>query len=424
MLLDYITRKALLTYLSLHLFTFAAMFFIPFEATSGEWVKLQILNLTFITLTTSTAVLISKTRIATPLPNLDYTQEQRIKKTIKWCSMIAILGVFFISYDRLFIRGIDYSEGLRAARYQWLGTTGGSGFGILGNLFLPMAYVGVFLLYIHKDLFKLKNFFFILVTCLGPIFGHAALNGGRSNLLLAAVILLCAHCLRRRTPETSTARKSPFFLICGLSLIFLAATAYIFYIIKSSARMGAVETIDLLYLGAESLYGTPKNGRSIDQLSDLESMLIYTIIYLIHGQWTSQISLSESTTIGSYFLHPFSVLLSRTGLFPEALNSGMFSESGALISLPGALAYDFGPLGVVFGSIFLGISLGFCFRSLKGKRGLSGVGLAFVVYILSTTFLSPFITASGFFYLNFIFFGFLATGLIHFAIYRKRVRLV
>src|SRR5690606_20489544 len=86
----------------------------------------------------------------------------------------------------------NYSLGLRHARYQWLNSTGGSLPSVIGNLLIPFGYVSIFLLIIHYSKLSKISRFLLLTSAIISVFGHSALNGGRSNILLALILAIIA----------------------------------------------------------------------------------------------------------------------------------------------------------------------------------------------------------------------------------------
>lgn len=79
-----------------------------------------------------------------------------------------------------------------------------------------------------------------------------------------------------------------------------------------------------------------------------------------------------------------------------------------IISLPGALHYDYGLIGVLCGSVILGNLYGIALILLRTNYLMNGFTIAFVFEILMLLFLSPLFIANGLMYFNFIIFGFLS----------------
>lgn len=51
-----------------------------------------------------------------------------IKKVIFIASILSIIGILSLIFDRLFIKGINYSLGARQARYQWMNLNSSTSF--------------------------------------------------------------------------------------------------------------------------------------------------------------------------------------------------------------------------------------------------------------------------------------------------------
>ena len=311
-------------------------------------------------------------------------------------------------------------QGLRAARYEWLASDGGSLVSMAGNLLIPFSYVGLFLVVINSKLFTSKAFLFYVFLALLVIFGHAALNGGRSNILLGLLVMVLAFLLRPGRINYKAVIKALLMIV----LLSVPAFFYVAEIIKSSASMGGVDLSTLLSRAINGLQGRFVEGYVVQESSQLELLLLYIISYLSHGQWTAQVIGDLSSMPGSYFLYPFSVILARLSLFSEPLQPGIFSDVGAFVSLPAAIYYDFGFLGLFAMSSFIGGMFGLTLAFLKDRSRMSGWKLGLFVYFGFIVLLSPIIPAYGFSYLNFIVFSFFVVGLLNRVFYGKGYRLI
>ncbi|MDT3709489.1 MAG: hypothetical protein ROZ65_05035 [Pseudomonadaceae bacterium] len=415
-------RKVILFFLLSHALAYFALFLIPAYSVEPNLEFLLLLNTVFVSVVLMSAVLTYK---LLPLPTSSTSfkgmSASQLKFNVGFSSLGALLGISLVFYDRVFLRGIDYSLGLRHARYQWLASEGGSLVSVIGNLLIPFCYVSIFFLVVHYS--RLSRFATLLLfsSAFFGVFGHAALNGGRSNVLLALVMGLSAYLLRRQgAPKRLFFANYYKLLPVGLFAIFYVAS-----IIKSSAVMGGVDVETLTILGVESLYGQVSDYfKSRLEGSEYLYLMIYGIAYLYHGQWTAQVTYSLPVRDGSYTFYPFSVILNELGLIDAPLQAGFFSDTGAFISLPGAFYYDFGFMGVVVLSLVVGWLLGLTLRMICADRNIGGGRLAFIIYVLYLVLLSPILPAYGLSYLNFIIFAFAILGVLNAFLYRRSFSLV
>jgi len=337
---------------------------------------------------------------------------------IRIVSIGSIIGFILLFYDRVFIRGIRYSQGLRHARYQWINSSGGSFTSVIGNLLIPFGYICIFFLIIHYNNLSKKNKFILLFSSIVSVFGHAALNGGRSNVLLAIVLGIITFTIKNDvnlsifTIKFRSIKKAPLVAI---------VVAYVSAVTFSSAAMGNVNMKTLTHLGINSLYGQVYGYFDfIGKISDYLYLIVYCVAYLYHGQWTAQVAYSLPTREGSYVFSPFWFVFNKLGISSGPFEQGYFAETGAFISLPGAFYYDFGFLGVIILSSLLGVMLGITLILINYSRTIGGIKLAFIMFVLFIVVLSPVVPAYGLMYSNFIFFAFVVLEIINRFIYKKK----
>lgn len=414
------SRRIYLIFAASNLLVFLVLLLIPVKPKVENYVFLALINLVFIGIVGSTSFIVHKLSRRTDHSEITGLQSRWLKKNIKYCCLGSLIGFALVAYDRVFIRGIDYSQGLRAARYEWLASDGGSLVSMLGNLLIPFAYVGAFLLILHSKLFRWSALLLLFVPFFSVVIGHAALNGGRSNVLLLAVISIVAVVLRQDKFGCKTLIK----IVIVASVLALPAFLYVASIINSSASMGGVDLGVLLIRSVDSLEGRLVDNYAVQHYSDFESIVIYIFSYLVHGQWTAQVIAETTSRPGSYLLYPFSVILSRLSLVNEPLEPGYFSDAGAFVTLPAAMYYDFGYAGLVLFSAKIGFFLGLSLLLLRCRSCIRGWQLGFIIYFFFIVILSPIVPAYGFSYLNFIVFSFFILGVVNRVVFGAGYRLL
>lgn len=351
----------------------------------------------------------------------------KIAFNLKLASAASVLGFLLIFYDRVFIRGIDYTQGLRASRYVWLDSVGGSFPSVVGNIIVHFSYYGIFVLVLHGWKVSAKVKLFSLFSCLVGVFGHSALNGGRSNVLLAIVIFLLALVLKKnkKTRAGKNGRKTLRFKLLklvGFCVLIALAAMYVKHVIDSSADIGGVDLRMITSLGIEMLYGKPLDSFYENQNpSDIYLFFVYIVSYLFHGNWTAQVAYTLDSRPGSYVFFPIGVVLNGLGVLDAPFQPGVFADSGAFISLPGALYYDFSWGGMAVSSLVLGliVGVGACFAS--GKSRVGSLKMAVIIYSFTMVVLAPIVPGYGFAYLNFIVFSFVLAELVNFIRFGKKI---
>ncbi|TPW24807.1 hypothetical protein FH712_07145 [Marinobacter nauticus] len=399
--------KIYLVILTSQLASILFVFFHPASAKMGSLTFLYVVNFSFLLPVLLFSMLIVGV-LGVSRDALFYSiGNRRISVSLVVAAGMVFLGFLLMAYDRIFIRGIDYTSGLRAARYAWMASGSGSWLSVIGNLLTPISFFSLIFLILLYD----RLSFFIKIVSASSIFfgiiGVSALNGGRSIVLIAIVFVLICLCLKSRF---SGSKGAGFKFV--VVFVLVSAIGYASTIVESSADMGGVSLERLTVLGVNSLFGELKqDGAEVFQCSPVECLSVYLSAYLFHGQWTTQAMYSLPVKPGSYALYPLSTFMERFGVIDEPLSPGVFSDSGAFVSLPGALYYDFGFLGVFLGGLFFGVALGICMTIIARSKRIGIFKLVFLFYFISILILSPVVPAYGFVYLNILFFSFISFGI-------------
>lgn len=275
---------------------------------------------------------------------------------------MSIVGLASLTYDKILIQGIDYSEGVAAAREEWrqLGEDrdgqASSIFSALGYLFGSAYFVAIVLAITQTRILSSRQRLWSLLASFSVLIGNSLITGGRSNVLLVAAFAIAAFSARRGLNLRNVFRRRGQRRI--LWLLVIAAAAYIIFIFYARAKAGGVEilgyAIDFLpYLGVEvdDWYRASLGGGIFSSLS---AMLVLTLSYVTHSFATVAAivdSPSEEKTI--IFVHGLTIL-SKLNLVPAP--DGDWFLSGRLASVPGALWHQFGIIGFSVGSFLLGVS--------------------------------------------------------------------
>ncbi|WP_157953686.1 hypothetical protein [Oceanimonas marisflavi] len=330
---------------------------------------------------------------------------------------LSLIGLFFIAFDRVYLRGIDYTQELRAARYEWLDSVGGGGIGILGNLLIPLAYISVFYIVRNYEYIGNKATSFLILSSFFSILGHAFLNGGRSNILLLFLVVYISFV----TKVNIFSRVSKKALLIS-SIISIISFYYVSEIVASSATIGDVNVQELLRLGVLEMYAVPNDYLFDAELPSYLSVFLYCVAYLFHGQWTAQVVYDLQVKEGFHsIVSTPTVLLDKLGLIDLGLTERAFSDTGVFVALPGSLYYDFGWFGFFLYSAVLGFIFGFSVYWVKSGCYLSWFKAVLIFLSFSIVILSPILPAYGFSYFSFIIFSFFLTFILNKLFMRRNI---
>ena len=257
------SKKLYSLFLFVNFLVLVIVILIPVKAQVENYVFLAFINLSFCSLVLLLSLIVEKFKVRKFDAILTIQQIRNIRRNIFLCCFGSIFGLAMVAYDRVYVRGIDYMQGLRAARYEWLASDGGSLVSMAGNLLIPFSYVGLFLVVINSKLFTSKAFLFYVFLALLVIFGHAALNGGRSNILLGLLVMVLAFLLRPGRINYKAVIKALLMIV----LLSVPAFFYVAEIIKSSASMGGVDLSTLLSRAINGLQGRFVEGYVVQESS-------------------------------------------------------------------------------------------------------------------------------------------------------------
>lgn len=355
--------------------------------------------------------------------NLSTIRIKSEKNLIRFFMILSFLSIIFFLYDRIFIQGIDFSQGLAYARESWakIGSqrVGVSSFwSVFANIFV-LSYFPVFILIgLQAEKYRKKKLSFIVFFSYGISLLHASINGGRTPLIFFLISLISVVLCRFLIGRSWTFGVGKFKFILGVFFIFISSFLYANSIFISRANSNNVDTSSyvetfLPYLGGELTThkleeSSGENGESL--YGQLHSVIL-TGAYFTHGLWkTNSLLPYKSSCYES--LRSFSSLFERAGL----VKSKQCLLDGFMSPLPTVIWFDFGFLFLGGASILIGGCLMFCLILFKDNVESSYIGFGAVLatmiiisgpfFYLPTFQVFPFaiFNISIFFFLYFIIF--------------------
>lgn len=346
----------------------------------------------------------------TPRIRLSYTKKKAIshKKLsfiIHFSIITSISGIVIVLLDRIFVRGIDYSLGFRAARYQWLSLGNvGSIWGKLGNLMIPFSYCALFMGIFHWEHISKKQRFLSLASGFGVQTFFAVLNGGRSNILMALIFAFTTCVMRKSQGKRFIPRIKGLPIYIGIaSILLFIYVSVIFYAFTDN-------NLDYLELTARNL-GAELNGWYFENSNPFMNTVIQIVLYLLHGiYYTGAVLLNNSGIANlnsNMSLRGILVILARLHLVDYQMELPSFDGGGGnFVALPGILIYDYGYLGFAAATILLGILTGSVLKCLNQKtKNLGIIELVFSLTVLIHINMSMIDMALGFGYFLFMVFA-------------------
>lgn len=388
------------------------MILLPINSRFGYDLEVFFICTLFVVVVSITAVLWLRNtpQVVLGRKSINLLSRMKLYFIIKFSILSSILGLFLVIYDRVFVRGIDYSLGLRYARYQWLdGGVTGSIYGIIGNLLIPFSFCALFMSLYHWEKLNFKYKFLGIIVGFGGEFCLAMLNGGRSNVLLS-IEFAFAVCVIRLYHGKSLIPRIRAKILLGIivGVILIKYVESIFF---------AFSVNDTVYLNRLAYMLGTKVSDSYEGNSFF-NIIIEMFIYLFHGvnYIGAQIEYGSGFADLSHnmTLRGIMTILSRAlGVHYESELPSFDGGGGNFVALPGQLLYDYTIIFYIPICIIIGIFSGIMLKLLNKKNhNCSCVELLYVIVMMLVLYHSAIGMAIGFSYFFFMVFAILAMEII------------
>lgn len=388
-------------FLGVWLIYWTAIVLLPVESIYAATVQAFLLQLTFVFLVLTaygvTEIILESRKI----PKAGSSDIPRTFTLIKLAMGASVVGFIFLIYDKIYIQGIDYSNGVAIAREQWrqLGDDragqASSVFSVLGYMFGSAYYVAAVLVITQVKIIGTAQRVSILLFCFLMVMANSVIAGGRSSVLLLAVFIIGSMASRSELNMRMLlgGRMLRWILLHAAGLA-AGYTIFVFYQRADAGELnGAEYVLDFLpFLGLE-LAAWFRSLLDDGMLSSLSAMLVLAASYLTHSFATTAAIMDGSTEDKTIiFVHAVN-LLSKLGLANQP--SDEWFLSGRLPSFPGALWHQFGVIGFVMGSLLLGATgaIAKAWTALRPNR-LLPLGVFVMTYVV--LILTPILFAGDF----------------------------
>jgi len=389
------------SYWVIWLIAIALALIMPVTASSGSWFFAGFLSLAYVAW--SSVIAISFGAKSENVRGLKARSQQKpssasgARRIIVVGTALAVLGVLFMYFDRVYYQSIDYNESIATARNQMRMAAEvrqgfSSMFSLLGNFLWAFAYVPLAVVLIRWELFRPRFDWSIVGLNLFAIWAIGALNGGRSPILMALGVGFAAICVRKSfglsgIPKLS--KRARIYAWIGAAVVML----YSPYVLIERARLSNLEFRFYTVESIEYLHGKTTDGFAlVDRIADAFGSFVYLFLmnlcHLVHQFWVFQDVIMKDERQGSIVFGQAIYYLQKLSFFANVSTEWDFS--GVFLPLPGAIYYDFGIPGLIIVGFLHGLALG---RSSKilSQGVMNSRQLAAIVIVFSITFLSPFV---------------------------------
>lgn len=278
---------------------------------------------------------------------------------LKICLSVSIIGTVFLIFDKVYIQGIDYSKGLAAAREAWRreglerGGSVSSAYSVIGYLFNSGYFIAAIIFITSGSQLTALNRFLTLILIFILLMLNSVIAGGRSNVLLMAILVSCTVAsIRGFSIRELLGRR----LVILLYLAVFLSGFYMLYVFASRANASGMTPVEYVesfgpYLGLR-VYDWVFEFNDPSIMMDLLALIILCIGYLTHSLATTAALVTHGT--GNeivVFVHLANIFHKMNLMDAPNVN---WLLAGRFPSLPGALYYQFGFYGFVVLSLALG----------------------------------------------------------------------
>ena len=349
-----------------------------------------------------------------------------------WLSIFfSIVGSLALSFDRIVIQGISFSDGLAVAREKWReageqrGGSISSIFSVFGYLLAPAFYYSIINLTAYRKAHtrKIKIKWLIIIILIG---WNTILTGGRSVAFVAFIMFAASHVYTRQFFITQSRSiwqwisSTKIFVLKRSTLLrnlvllsLIGYSLYVFAARSAANEMSVAHYVDQA-LAALGLKIYPAINAYIPYLpfASLFYLLILFLGYLMHSYVVvSKIYLYPYDNKSLVVFVGFGLILAKLGIIDQP-NTEWFL-AGSFPSLPGALYLQGGFTLMILLGFLLGAGLALCVAFIFRFRFNSMLLFAYVV-LLSTLMISPVL-----FIFDSLMFPFILIQFVIFSILRK-----
>lgn len=310
-------------------------------------------------------------------------------------------------YDRIIVRGIDYSAGIDEVR-ETLETTDFSPASVVASIFLPLCFMPIFLLLASRwERGHGLKFGLAVPLALFPM-AETIAQATRSVMLLTAMMLFFAFCLFRNGGRVLS-RRTLLPLLGGVLVLTVVSGALFSNRLEAYGRTVGESVINSVYAEAFSPSKLATDALASNNPVIKSSIETYLPLgmYYVHGYYELDLALNRTDEqffgFGSYIFYPYSRVLGA--VFGNENIRGL--DDNRVLHRTGTFTSFFGPLWVDFGYFMfpLLVMLGYAAQRMavlvaKGYLNVTPLYLLFMVAIFYAPVFNFLTNGFGFFIFN------------------------
>ncbi|MDD3375241.1 MAG: hypothetical protein PHY73_05915 [Candidatus Omnitrophica bacterium] len=315
-------------------------------------------------------------------------------------TLLALAGLSFHFYDKIFNLEVDYSKSIAYARHAWISASVArkqagilSWSSALGHVLCNFYFIPIFLLLFSWEQLISKAKYVLLFLNVFIMLIYASTMGSRTIpffflcFFFGLILLKCKTCPGKKI-------RSYVFLCL---VVVLLVTSYNFYIFK--LRVNAFGKKNVKYY-SESFYaflgGEKKKIEKVEKVENIFVKIYYyyelTSIYIIHNHWTFAKVLEMEDYRKEMMFRYLWFPLERIGI-KVPFNQTPSRTPGKFLSLPGSAYVTYGKRGMFIFAFILGCFIGLAEILVNIKK--QSLGAAFFYVLVGIFVFSSFLTSAG-----------------------------
>lgn len=332
----------------------------------------------------------------------------KLNRFVITIALFGLIGSCLLAGDFLFLRGIDYSRGLSAAREVMQqtvidrgGIPAGRPLSIVGRILAGFCPVAVLVSVLRLEYLRSRTLFFVIVSLVFQIFTDV-LSGGRNSIFMTLLLLISGMIVRMNRRRLVLSAKKKIFRKVKKWLPVLAVSFVVYALFIFIEREGlrgrtlveAYENMEtawrLSFLFDIRAFG---DGESILHKTTLA--FTYLGLYIIHSLNEINLLISQTPHLFPiYGLHSFylpALLANRIGIISSEIllnASNSIERSGVYFTALGSLYVDFGYWFSFIVFLALGFITGISWKLFRLGHGLCSELIC--AYLLLAIVISPF----------------------------------
>lgn len=311
---------------------------------------------------------------------LTASEQRRLVHFVVIFAIIGAAGALLRTYDFLFLRGLDYSSGLGAARLDNIQLVEAAGAGTnylsaVSRAMIGFSTAAAMIVFLRFELFSWRVARLALLS-FAIMLGASALEGGRNTIAVNFVLIFSAALTRKAltkkgVPSSPRLRRA----LKTMGLLAFALLSYI-WIDRLSAvgheSQNATAAIEAVF---DIRFNDWINRMEMDGVGNLIFTLIGIVFYYTHGvnemNWLVTSIGDSHVSLGAYNFDLLALAIQGATGWNIRFDPAMLERAGVYMTGVGELALDYGVTWTPVVLCLIGYLMGSVWRRMKNSNSIA-----------------------------------------------------